>query len=47
MFTPGGIEVADGLIVGTAFKQANVITNPVASGRVHAFMEAVRNLRHQ
>src|SRR5205809_3541614 len=41
------LEVADGLIVGTAFKQADVITNPVASERVHTFMEAVRNLRHQ
>jgi membrane complex biogenesis BtpA family protein len=39
------LAVADGLIVGTAFKRDGVSTNPVDSERVRAFMEAVRNRR--
>jgi membrane complex biogenesis BtpA family protein len=36
------LAVADGLIVGTAFKRDSVIANPVDCARVRAFMEAVR-----
>jgi membrane complex biogenesis BtpA family protein len=36
------MKVADGLIVGTAFKRDNVTTNPVDADRVRAFTEAVR-----
>lgn len=36
------LAVADGLIIGTAFKRDSVIANPVDSERVRAFMEAVR-----
>jgi hypothetical protein len=39
------LKVADGLIVGTAFKRDKVTTNPVDSGRVRAFMETVRRER--
>ena len=39
------VEIADGLIVGTAFKRDNVTANPVERGRVQLFMQAVRNLR--
>ena len=42
----GVLEVADGLIVGTAFKLDSVTSNPVESERVRAFMAAVRTLRH-
>ena len=37
------LAVADGLIVGTAFKRDSVTTNPVDSERVHEFMRAVRS----
>jgi len=39
------LEVADGLIVGTAFKHDNITTNPVDRDRVRTFMETVRNVR--
>ena len=39
------LTVADGVIVGTAFKRDGVSSNPVDGERVGAFMEAVRN-RH-
>jgi uncharacterized protein len=39
------LEVADGLIVGTAFKQDKITTNPVDRDRVRTFMETVRNVR--
>ena len=39
------LAVADGLIVGTAFKRDGVSANPVDSERVRAFMEATRNRR--
>jgi hypothetical protein len=35
------LEIADGLIVGTAFKRGGVTTNPVEADRVRAFMELV------
>jgi len=41
----GVLEIADGMIVGTAFKSGNVTTNPVESERVRTLMDAVRNLR--
>jgi membrane complex biogenesis BtpA family protein len=37
------LELADGLIVGTAFKRDRVTTNPVDSDTVRRFMNAVRN----
>jgi len=37
------LEVADGLIVGTAFKRGRITTNPVDGDQVRTFMEAVRN----
>ena len=37
------LAVADGLIVGTAFKRDGVTTNPVDGERVRDFMNAVRN----
>jgi hypothetical protein len=40
------LEFADGLIVGTSFKQDKVTTHPVEIERVRAFMTAVRTLRH-
>jgi membrane complex biogenesis BtpA family protein len=39
------MKVADGLIVGTAFKRDNVTTNPVDADRVRAFSAAVRTAR--
>jgi membrane complex biogenesis BtpA family protein len=39
------LEVADGLIVGTAFKRGKVTTNPIDGNQVQAFMEAVRKFR--
>ena len=39
------LEVADALIVGTAFKQDTITTNPVEAGRVRAVMQAVRAFR--
>jgi membrane complex biogenesis BtpA family protein len=36
------LNVADGAIVGTAFKHGGVTTNPVEPARVRAFMEVVR-----
>jgi len=39
------MKVADGLIVGTAFKRDNVTTNPVDADRVRAFSAAVRIAR--
>jgi uncharacterized protein len=39
------LKVADGLIVGTAFKQDKITTNPVDRDRVRTFMETVRNVR--
>jgi uncharacterized protein len=41
------LTVADGLIVGTAFKRDGMTTNPVDSERVHEFMRTVRNHRHE
>ncbi len=41
------LDIADGLIVGTAFKLDSVTTNPVESERVRTFMAAVRPLRHE
>jgi uncharacterized protein len=41
---PAVLAVADGVIVGTAFKHDNVTTNPVDRQRVRAFVDAVRNL---
>jgi predicted TIM-barrel enzyme len=41
------LTVADGLIVGTAFKRDGVTTNPVDSDRVHEFMRTVRNHRRE
>jgi predicted TIM-barrel enzyme len=41
------LTVADGLIVGTAFKRDGVTTHPVDSERVHQFMRTVRNHRHE
>src|SRR5437762_534923 len=40
-------EAADGLIVGTAFKQDSVPANSVELNRVRTLMEAVRKLRHE
>jgi uncharacterized protein len=37
------LEVADGLIVGTAFKRDNVTTHPVERERVRTLMAAVRS----
>ena len=37
------LAVADGLIVGTAFKRDGLSTNPVDSERVRAFMQEVRS----
>jgi membrane complex biogenesis BtpA family protein len=39
------LQIADGLIVGTAFKHDSVITNPVETERVRTFMEIVKTLR--
>jgi uncharacterized protein len=39
------LAVADGLIIGTAFKRDGVSTNPVDADRVRRFMEAARNVR--
>ena len=39
------LEVADGLIVGTALKQGNITTNAVEPGRVRAFMQSVAAFR--
>ena len=39
------LRYADGLIVGTAFKQGGVTTHPVDAARVRDFMRAVRSLR--
>jgi hypothetical protein len=39
------LAVADGLIIGTAFKRDGVSTNPVDPDRVRRFMEAARNVR--
>jgi len=36
------LEIADGLIVGTAFKKNGVVTEPVDPDRVRAFMAAAR-----
>src|SRR2546426_3610979 len=41
------LDIADGLIVGTAFKLDSLTTNPVESERVRTFMAAVRPLRHE
>ena len=41
------LDIADGLIVGTAFKLDSVTINPVESERVRTFMAAVRTLRHE
>jgi membrane complex biogenesis BtpA family protein len=38
------LKIADGAIVGTAFKYSGSTTNPVDPGRVRAFMDAVSNL---
>jgi predicted TIM-barrel enzyme len=38
------LKIADGAIVGTAFKQDGVTTNPVDPQRVRTFMEVVRRL---
>jgi hypothetical protein len=37
-------EVADGFIVGTAFKRDSITANPIDKERVSLFMETVRNL---
>jgi membrane complex biogenesis BtpA family protein len=37
-------EIADGVIVGTAFKSGGITTNPVAFDRVKAFTQVVRQL---
>jgi membrane complex biogenesis BtpA family protein len=39
------LSIADGAIVGTAFKQEGVFTNPVDGKRVQAFMETVKGFR--
>ena len=39
------LQTADALIVGTAFKQDGVTTNPVESERVRTFMRAITGLR--
>ena len=39
------LKIADGLIVGTAFKLDHITNNRVDIERVRTFMEAVRNLR--
>jgi membrane complex biogenesis BtpA family protein len=41
------LQAADGLIVGTAFKQDNVTANPVEGYRVREFMEVVHQARSQ
>ena len=39
------LAYADGLIVGTAFKQDRITTNPVDPARVREFMSAVEQAR--
>jgi membrane complex biogenesis BtpA family protein len=39
------LQIADGLIVGTAFKHDGVTTNPVETERVRTLMEIVKTLR--
>jgi membrane complex biogenesis BtpA family protein len=39
------LQIADGVIVGTAFKRDGVSTNPVETGRVRALMELVKTSR--
>ena len=39
------LSIADGAIVGTAFKQEGVFTNPVDPPRVRAFMNKVKDFR--
>jgi predicted TIM-barrel enzyme len=49
--TAGNVEeqlaVADGAIIGTAFKGDADIWNPVEVDRVSAVMEVVKSLRHE
>ncbi len=40
-------NVADGVIVGTAFKQDGITIHPIDPARVHPFMEAVRRIRQE
>lgn len=40
---PDVLEVADGAIVGTAFKTEGVTTNPVEEGRVRELVDAAKN----
>ena len=39
------LQIADGVIVGTSFKQGGVTTNPVDGQRVREFMDVVRKFR--
>jgi membrane complex biogenesis BtpA family protein len=39
------LQIADGLIAGTAFKHDGVTTNPVETERVRTLMELVKTLR--
>lgn len=41
------LSIADGAIVGTAFKQDGVFTNPVDGYRVRAFMDKVKAFRRK
>jgi membrane complex biogenesis BtpA family protein len=41
------LSIADGAIVGTAFKQEGVFTNPVDGQRVQAFMNKVKEFRRK
>jgi hypothetical protein len=39
------LDIADGVIVGTFFKEREITTNPVDANKVKEFMDKVRNLR--
>ena len=41
------LSVADGAVIGTAFKQDGYIWNPIEEGRVKGIMDKVRELRKQ